>query len=161
MGRFTSTQLLGTARGNRKPCSANFYLTFLGKNSWSLPKLLGTRQTRRRCLIFRMIAHLLQVWKRYHSKTIVNFPVDESLKLLGLDYVDIIQVHDCEFAPNIDIILNETLPALEKVKKAGKAKFIGVTGYPLAVLDEIIKKSTVKIDLVLGEVHFWATCWWT
>ncbi|CBY42838.1 unnamed protein product [Oikopleura dioica] len=76
--------------------------------------------------------------------------VDESLKLLGLDYVDIIQVHDCEFAPNIDIILNETLPALEKVKKAGKAKFIGVTGYPLAVLDEIIKKSTVKIDLVLG-----------
>ena len=80
--------------------------------------------------------------------------VDESLKLLGLEYVDIIQVHDCEFAPNIDIILNETLPALEKVKKAGKAKFIGVTGYPLAVLDEIIKKSTVKIDLVLGIIYF-------
>ena len=88
----------------------------------------------------------------------VQFQVDESLKLLGLDYVDIIQVHDCEFAPNVDIILNETLPALEKVKKACKAKFIGVTGYPLAVLDEIIKKSTVKIDLVLGKVYFYTIC---
>ena len=27
--------------------------------------------------------------------------VDESLKKLGLDYVDIIQVHDVEFAPNL------------------------------------------------------------
>ena len=44
----------------------------------------------------------------------------------------------------------ETLPALEKVKKAGKAKFIGVTGYPLHTLNEIIEKSTVKIDLVLA-----------
>ena len=59
-------------------------------------------------------------------------------------------VHDVEFAPNIDIIINETLPALEKVKKAGKAKFIGVTGYPLHTLNEIIEKSTVKIDLVLA-----------
>ena len=29
------------------------------------------------------------------------FLVDESLKKLGLDYVDIIQVHDVEFAPNL------------------------------------------------------------
>lgn len=36
-----------------------------------------------------------------------------------------------EFAPNLDIILNETLPALQKVKEAGKARFIGITGYPL------------------------------
>ena len=36
-----------------------------------------------------------------------------------------------EFAPNLDIIINETLPALQKVKDSGKAKFIGITGYPL------------------------------
>lgn len=36
-----------------------------------------------------------------------------------------------EFAPSLDIILNETLPALQKVKDAGKAKLIGITGYPL------------------------------
>ena len=36
-----------------------------------------------------------------------------------------------EFAPNLDIIINETLPALQKVKDSGKVKFIGITGYPL------------------------------
>lgn len=51
--------------------------------------------------------------------------VDESLARLGLDYVDVIQVHDPEFCPNIDIILSETLPALQKVKDSGKARFIG------------------------------------
>ncbi|GFS19983.1 D-arabinose 1-dehydrogenase, partial [Elysia marginata] len=58
--------------------------------------------------------------------------VDESLQRLGLDYVDVIQIHDMEFAPSLDIIINETLPALQKVKDAGKARFIGITGYPLS-----------------------------
>ena len=43
------------------------------------------------------------------------------------------QVHDMEFAPSLDIIINETLPALQKVKEAGKARFIGITGYPLDI----------------------------
>ena len=73
--------------------------------------------------------------------------VNKSLNLLGLDYVDIIQVHDCEFAPSLDVILNETLPALEKVKKSGKAKMIGVTGYPIEPLNELIERSTVQIDM--------------
>lgn len=36
-----------------------------------------------------------------------------------------------EFAPSLDMIISETLPALQKVKDSGKAKFIGITGYPL------------------------------
>jgi aryl-alcohol dehydrogenase-like predicted oxidoreductase len=36
-----------------------------------------------------------------------------------------------EFATNLDVIINETLPALQKVKESGKARFIGITGYPL------------------------------
>lgn len=51
--------------------------------------------------------------------------VDESLGKLGLSYVDVIQAHDVEFAPSLDVVLNETLPALEKVKSAGKARYIG------------------------------------
>jgi len=75
--------------------------------------------------------------------------VDESLKKLNLDYVDIIQVHDVEFAPSLDIILNETLPALAEVVKAGKARMIGVTGYPIEPLDELIRRSNIPIDMVL------------
>ncbi|KAK3589046.1 hypothetical protein CHS0354_007995 [Potamilus streckersoni] len=40
------------------------------------------------------------------------------------------QVHDMEFAPSLDIIINETLPVLQKVKDSGKAGFNGITGYP-------------------------------
>jgi len=76
--------------------------------------------------------------------------VDHSLKLLGLDYVDIIQVHDIEFAPSVDIVVNETLPALQSVVEAGKARYIGVTGYPVSVLKEAVEHSNTKVDTVLS-----------
>ncbi|XP_067650359.1 uncharacterized protein [Haliotis asinina] len=75
--------------------------------------------------------------------------VDESLARLGVDYIDIIQVHDMEFADNLDIVINETLPALQKVKEAGKARMIGITGYPLENFKTVLEKSTVKIDSIL------------
>ena len=34
-------------------------------------------------------------------------------------------MHDPEFAPSLDIIVNETLPALEECRKAGKIRYIG------------------------------------
>ncbi|XP_011663121.1 L-galactose dehydrogenase [Strongylocentrotus purpuratus] len=83
----------------------------------------------------------------------VKCSVDESLSRLGLRCVDIIQVHDVEFAENVEIILNETLPALQKIKEAGKARFIGITGYPISTLREIVERSTVKIDSVLSYCH--------
>lgn len=61
-----------------------------------------------------------------HDRTLQS--VDESLARLGIDYVDIIQVHDVEFAPNVEIVLNETLPALEKVKKSWKSKIYWYNG---------------------------------
>lgn len=36
-----------------------------------------------------------------------------------------------EFAPSLNIIINEKLPALQKVQESGKARFIEITGYPL------------------------------
>lgn len=76
--------------------------------------------------------------------------VEESLSRLGVDSVDILQVHDLEFAPNIDIILSETLPALQKLKDCGKIKYIGITGYPLCQLKEVLERSLVAIDVVLS-----------
>lgn len=75
--------------------------------------------------------------------------IDTSLSYLGLEYVDIIQIHDVEFAENLDIVINETLPALEEARKQGKARFIGVTGYPLNILKEVILKAPGKFDVKL------------
>jgi len=76
--------------------------------------------------------------------------VEESLSRLNLDYLDLVQVHDLEFAPNLDIIINETLPALQKLKESGKTRYIGITGYPLSTLKEVISRSTVKVDTILS-----------
>ncbi|XP_076460782.1 uncharacterized protein LOC143293596 [Babylonia areolata] len=79
--------------------------------------------------------------------------IDESLDRLGLDCIDIIQVHDMEFADNLDIIINETLPALQKAKNAGKVRFIGITGYPLENFRTVLEKTTVKVDTILTYCH--------
>ncbi|ESP02247.1 hypothetical protein LOTGIDRAFT_199898 [Lottia gigantea] len=78
---------------------------------------------------------------------------DDSLQRLGLDYIDVIQVHDMEFAPDLDIIINETLPVLDEIRKSGKAKFIGITGYPLGNFKKVLERSSVKIDIVLSYCH--------
>lgn len=75
--------------------------------------------------------------------------VDESLSLLGVDCVDVIQIHDVEYG-DVELILNETLPALQTVVDQGKARYIGITGYDLNVLDELIERSKVKISTVLS-----------
>ena len=76
--------------------------------------------------------------------------VNQSLRRLNVDYLDVVQVHDVEFAANTDVIVNQTLPALDQFRKAGKIRYVGVTGYSLKALKEVIEKSTIKIDLVLS-----------
>lgn len=76
--------------------------------------------------------------------------VDNTLRLLGLDYVDLIQVHDATFAPDISIVLKETLPMLEKAVKDGKARYIGLADYDIDVMKEIIEESDVKISSILS-----------
>ncbi|XP_068156397.1 uncharacterized protein [Drosophila tropicalis] len=75
--------------------------------------------------------------------------VENSLKLLGLNYLDVVQIHDIEFAKDLDIVLNETLPTLEQLVKEGKIRFIGVSAYPISVLKECISRASGRFDTVL------------
>jgi aryl-alcohol dehydrogenase-like predicted oxidoreductase len=74
---------------------------------------------------------------------------EESLRRLGLDYVDILQLHDAEFAPSIEMILHKSLPAVQKLKEKGRCRAIGVTGYPIQPLKDIVERSDIKIDSIL------------
>lgn len=60
--------------------------------------------------------------------------LDESLKRMGRDHVDLLQLHNPLVAKDagdhlaIEIALNEVAPALEKLRKSGKTRFIGFSG---------------------------------
>ena len=77
--------------------------------------------------------------------------IDESLQRLQTDYVDLFQLHDIEFVSK-EQILNEAMPAIEKIKASGKARFIGITGLPVRYLAEIARQ--VALDTVLSWAHY-------
>jgi L-galactose dehydrogenase len=62
-------------------------------------------------------------------------------------------VHDPEFAPSLEIILHETLPALHKLKEQGVVRHVGITGYPLSVLRRLLEESPVPISTCLSYCH--------
>ncbi|KAL4705697.1 hypothetical protein ACJJTC_018770 [Scirpophaga incertulas] len=76
--------------------------------------------------------------------------VDSTLRLLGLEYVDLIQVHDVTFAPDMSVILKETLPALQRSINDGKVRYIGLADYDIDLMKEIIEESDVKISSILS-----------
>jgi L-galactose dehydrogenase len=81
----------------------------------------------------------------------VTRSVDESLRRLRTDTIDIIQVHDVEYARKEQIV-NETLPALRRLQDAGKVRFVGITGYPLYILREIAQETGV--DTILSYCRY-------
>lgn len=85
----------------------------------------------------------------------VKRSVEESMERLGVDYIDIIQCHDIEFARDLDQILYETIPTLLELKTAGKVRAIGITGYPLEVFPYLL--SCVEdgaVDVILSYCHY-------
>jgi L-galactose dehydrogenase len=76
---------------------------------------------------------------------------EASLIRLQTDVIDIYQLHDIEFGDKVQVI-NEGIPALHKLKEQGKVRFIGVTGFPLPLLREIIE--TQNLDVTLSYAHY-------
>ena len=76
---------------------------------------------------------------------------EESLKRLRTDYVDLLQAHDVEFA-QVEQVVEETLPAMRRLKEQGKARYIGITGYSLKNLMEIAERA--KVDSILSYCRY-------
>jgi len=80
----------------------------------------------------------------------VHRSLEVSLQRLRLQHVDLLQVHDLEFCQDLETILTETLPAIQELVEAGTVRHIGITGYPVSTLKEVVKRSKVKIDSILS-----------
>jgi diketogulonate reductase-like aldo/keto reductase len=75
--------------------------------------------------------------------------VEQSLKNLGVDFVDLLLVH----WPNPDIPLREPIPALAKAKRRGLARHIGVANFNIAMLDEAIRLCPEPLVNLQAEYH--------
>jgi aryl-alcohol dehydrogenase-like predicted oxidoreductase len=73
--------------------------------------------------------------------------VDVSLHRLGTDHVDILLAHDIEFV-DVEQIIEETIPAMRKIQQHGKARFIGISGYPMKIFRQVLDR--VPLDCVLS-----------
>ncbi|HTR87803.1 MAG TPA: aldo/keto reductase, partial [Reyranella sp.] len=87
--------------------------------------------------------------------------LDESLKRLNLDYVDLLQLHnplaarDADDQMDVEIALNEVVPALQKLVEAGKTRFIGFSGVgePAAILKAVDSKAFDTVQVVYNALN--------
>ncbi len=103
----------------------------------------------------------LKAADRSRVAAFVEQSLDESLKRLGMDHVDLLQLHnplvakDADDHMDIEIALNEVVPALQKMRKAGKTRFIGFSGVgePAAILKAIDSKAFDTVQVVYNALN--------
>ena len=79
--------------------------------------------------------------------------VYESMERLNIDYIDLINVHDIEFA-DLSQIVNETLPALVALREKGVVGHVGITDLQLENLQWVIDHSPAgTVESVLNFCH--------
>ncbi len=80
--------------------------------------------------------------------------VETSLKALGTDYIDVIQLHNVTGPERI--FLPETREALARLKQQGKVRFFGVTTHtnPTEVLNALVDDKERFFDTVLVAYNF-------
>ena len=81
----------------------------------------------------------------------VRLSVEESLRRLRTDHVDLLQAHDVEFG-NVEEIISDTIPAMRRLQEEGKTRYAGISGYPLKVLMRIAQR--IPVDTILSYCRY-------
>ncbi|MBP8936954.1 MAG: aldo/keto reductase [Agrobacterium sp.] len=89
-----------------------------------------------------------KVWVENYGHDAFIKSVDESLKKLKTDYVDLLLLH----WPNEAVSLAEQIGALNEVKEAGKVRHIGVSNFNTGLMAESVKLS--KAPIVTNQIEY-------
>jgi aryl-alcohol dehydrogenase-like predicted oxidoreductase len=80
--------------------------------------------------------------------------VYESMERLHVDYIDLINVHDIEFA-DLDLVCSETLPALAALREQGIVRHVGITNLTLRHFKYVIDRvQPGTVESVLSFCHY-------
>jgi len=90
-----------------------------------------------------------KVWVDNYARSAFLTSVDESLKKLKTDYVDLLLLH----WPNDAMPLAEQVASLNEVKKAGKVRHIGVSNFNTALMAEAVRLSEAPLVTNQIEIH--------
>jgi alcohol dehydrogenase (NADP+) len=108
-----------------------------------------------------------KLWNNAHGEGQVRPALEDSLKKLGLDYLDLYLIHwPVAFRHNVDspkkpddyltpeeAPLSETWKQMEAVKKNGLAKHIGVSNFSEKKLKDLLSKVSEKPEMNQVELH--------
>ena len=94
----------------------------------------------------------------YSAKRVTD-SVYESMKRLNVDYIDLINVHDVEFQGDMDgglqLIVDETLPALVELRDKGVVKHVGITDLQPENLKWVVEHSPEgTVESILNFCHY-------
>ncbi len=85
------------------------------------------------------------------SEAAVRGQLEDSLRRLRTDRIDLYQVHDVE-AAHPERLLDVTLPALVAARERGEVRYIGASGDSLELLEEIV--ISFPVDAILSYARF-------
>jgi diketogulonate reductase-like aldo/keto reductase len=90
-----------------------------------------------------------KVWFNRLAAGDLERAAEESLRKLGLSAVDLLLIH----WPNPTIPLADSIGALNKVKRAGLTRHIGVANFTIAMIEEAVRLSSEPLVTNQIEVH--------
>lgn len=89
-----------------------------------------------------------------YSRRRATESVYESMERLGVDYIDLINVHDIEFA-DLHQVVEETLPALVELREKGVVGHVGITDLQLENLQWVVDHAAPgTVESILNFCHF-------
>jgi diketogulonate reductase-like aldo/keto reductase len=90
-----------------------------------------------------------KVWVGNYPERFFEASVDESLRKLKTDYIDLLLLH----WPGSDVSLAEQIAGLNAVVRAGKVRYIGVSNFNRALMTESIRLSGAPLVTNQFEYH--------
>ena len=93
-----------------------------------------------------------------YSARRVTDSVYESLERLGVEHIDLINVHDIEFQASLpgglQKVVDETLPALFALKENGVVGHVGITDLQLENLKWVVEHLENEVESILNFCHY-------